>query len=568
MTKVEKNRAIHLRQLTVMVFIAVLSFLLFSCISADSNVSSDGDFTDGDYVIDGDADDLSGLISVELTPSAESGFLPQQIVDLDLDNFDGTLTLKDSVVYSGEIRPYTEAVVTLVPSTNDENYPMISGHSLPGKSVETTSESDIAEGTLHSVFSMTVIPGTYTRYIYPKDQTLAPPLISHNGLTITEDLEEVNWIEEGLLVEGYVMLSDGTPVKDINVTAYATNPWRRSSLSVTGADNGNADGDIDYEAEGGRSEDLSEGKFSFLLSDISASYSIVLKPSSNDMMYPELTISNAIVVNDGETSFNPDLELDSQGRLLLYYEEFDQTSCTVSGQVKIDNKTVSGIENTKVVFKSKLIGGGTFERFAMANENGDYSIDLLATTSEVPNSFYKVSVQTPQDSQYASLIVSNVECNEKSKALDFVLDLKPVVSGKITSSEDIPIENVEVLATKLATETDSYVYVKSVLTDSEGNYSLSIDAGLYDFLFIPPEDTSLGRSYLREVETSTDGTIDQTLYTGQPFAGKVKDAQGISVPWVYIEIYQKRFGSGTYEPVGSGSTNEKGEFNIILPQLP
>jgi len=575
MFKEESRKLNQFNKLLLIALSIFLSLAYMSCLGETDSTNVDGDYIDGD-IIDGDSDNggnsADGVVSIELVPASESGFLPQQIVNLDLATFDGLLTVNDAVTYSGEIKPYAEAVVQLIPSDNDQNWPMIAGHPLPSSSANTTNLADDDTDTLHSVFSIAVTPGKYTRYIYPKKQSEYSPVVLPDALSITEDVDETHWLEQGHMVQGYVLDSEGQPLSNVSVVAYSSNPWRRSSIAVSGSNDVIIDGDEDLEmendsldADGNMAEDLSKGLFTFYLPTEPAVYSIVLESASGETMYPVLTINNALEVNVSSVVFNQDIELTNDNKLKLYYGDFEQVPCIISGSIKTNEKTARSVSNTRIVAKSSLIGSGTFEASAETDENGNYSVEVLPTSEDVPNSFYKVSVLTPSESLYAETVVSNIECESGEVTLDFILEKRLLISGVISDYNSNLLEGVQVQATKLASDTDSNVYVKSTTTDSLGQYSIAVDAGTYDFLFVPPADSNLGRSYLHDVRTSNNGEINRTLNPGQTFRGKVVDQRNVAVPWVYVEVYHERPNSGIAEPIGSGTTNEQGEFEIILP---
>ena len=156
----------------------------------------------------------------------------------------------------------------------------------------------------------------------------------------------------------------------VSVSAYATDPWKRSSIAVSGNEEAIVDGDSDELKED--DEDLSDGKFVIYLTEESAIYTIVLESASEDAMYPKLTINNAIEVNSGNASFNQELELDRYDNLKLYYGEFNPTPCTISGNVKNNQKTeLSPAKNSLESPEFSIVihgGAGSIERENMTAE--------------------------------------------------------------------------------------------------------------------------------------------------------------------------------------------------------
>lgn len=96
---------------------------------------------------------------------------------------------------------------------------------------------------------------------------------------------------------------------------------------------------------------------------------------------------------------------------------------------------------------------------------------------------------------------------------DFQIGVEQVtvtVSGRVTDSLDVGLEGAEIQGINPEDNT----VVANALTDSTGNYSLTLEAGVYDFKVIPPPTTQFGSSVTLGKEVSDDSILDFILISG------------------------------------------------------
>lgn len=534
--------------LPLLLLLAAL-WLLGACAEQDPESATDGDSTeDGDWLPDGDDPTGSGVIGLELTPPADRGLLPQQIAGLDLETFDGSIVLRRSVTYSGEVRQPSDAPAeSLITLASGSQVATIPGRPLPNL---TATSSEALSNSDKSEFNFLALVGLYTLYAFPKAslEHLYPPIVRHDGLLIEQDRSEVLVYERGLDLRGEVVSAGGEPLPLVKVSAFSAEPWRRSSISTTGSS-------PDVEPD--------SGEFILRVSAQSATYDLVVQGSSLDPFKPKLTLPNMFVVEDGTVRvLGP---TDEDGRLIVTYGAFSGALCRMEGRVLgHDNAPVAG---ARLTF-SNAIGGGQFTATATSDENGLFGLDLLRTQEgeTARDDDYKISLVPPVEGADSAWTLSAVDCHSERVVLDdILLSRRLALTGQVRDARGATLADVTVQAWKIPESADSSVYIKTALTDGDGHYELLIDPGKYTLSFIPPSGSGLARSILRDIQTSTSAVIDQRLTTGQVFSGRVVDADGNAVPWTFIEVFRERPASGTSEAIGSGSCDDAGVFRIVIP---
>ena len=357
-----------------------------------------------------------------------------------------------------------------------------------------------------------------------------------DGLEVSERLSETITFLRGYALSGSIYDHDQQPGVGLRVQAYESSDTKyRSNIVVS--DN--------------------EGRFTDLrLPNYPGRYNIELSAGEAQPLFPTTVFKELIWVGD-RGILNPE-----NGQLNIETEQFIPEECDISGDVTgKDGQSVAGA----VLVFSGVIGGGRFERQATCDEKGHYEISLLRVRAGHPEDTYTLTVLPPVESDYAILKSETLDCGAESHVYNFELEYRSRLSGVVLSPDDEALAGVEVQASKKASQDETTVYVKSVITDTDGKYSIGIDPGTYDISFIPPVGTDYGRVSVYDIQLSSDGVLDQKLARGRVFAGKVLDADGLLAPSVYIEIYRIRPQKQSADLIGAGSTDTGGAFEIILP---
>jgi len=527
-----KKSFVFLRHLSEVLLFLVLALLMSSC---SDSTSSEGD-EDGDLDMEDESEmsEVAGYaISLELTPPASSGYPAQQVIGLNVDEFEGSFTLRRAVNYSGQIVDpdgiSTEAVINMVYS---EKNGIIPGHGLSSLTVVSSEVGDGGE----AVFSVDLLSGIYSRFVYPKNETVFPPLVLRDGLEIQDRLSETITFLRGYALGGTIFDHDQQPGVGLQVLAYeSSDSIYRSNVVVTDA----------------------EGRFTDLrLPNFPGRYDVELSASEAQPLFPTTVLKELIWVGDSGI-LDPET-----AQLNIEIEKFIPDECTISGSVKgEDGQVIAGA----VLIFSGVIGGGHFERQVTCDENGKYELSLLRVRPDHPEDTYSLTVLPPVESDYAILKSETIDCEAETHVYDFTLTRRSKLSGVVLSPDDEPLAGIEVQASKKATENETTVYVKSVVTDSEGAYRVRIDPGTYDISFIPPAGMNYARVSVYDIQLSTDGVLDQKLAQGRSFSGHVLDSDGLAAPSVYIEIYRIRPQKQSADLIGAGTTDTSGAFEIMLP---
>ncbi|RJO72612.1 MAG: hypothetical protein C4523_02945 [Myxococcales bacterium] len=536
---------IHCRLGGLLARIVLAGALIFSGCANDS-LASNADFTptpDGDAEADGEMEgDASGRVAIELIPPADTGYLTQQLLIDNLADFDGRIVLRRAYSYTGEVQgPDGKAAEASLSFALADREEVIPSHPL-ARTIVATSEPQGRDGKAE--FVARLLPGVYTAYVFPRDEKLAPPIVLHDELEIVEDSFRIFRFEDGIAVNGILSYADGLPVKDARVSAYDSEVYKRSSVALTNH----------------------LGQFTLLFSRLDGIYDVVVEASEYNPFVPRLATSKAARVIGGQLIWlNP---VDDEDNLLLQFQAYSQATCLLSGIVY--GETPEGgdpqpVASAKLSFSATKIGGGSFGATAVADEAGRYSVELIRTELDVAADNYQVRVQPPVESDSASAQEFGLECSSETAGRNFQLPARIAVAGAVTDDSGEPISGVEVQAHRRPADPEAIAYVKSVFTDEEGLFRLTIDAGLHDFVFLPPAGSDLARAALRDIETTTGGTVDQTLHAGKRFIGEVVDPDGNPMPWVYLEIYRLRPSSGTAESIGWGASDESGQFQVMIP---
>lgn len=528
----------------LMIVIVLAGLFNSGCVLDDSPVMERGGDEDGDFDWSGSG---SGRLGIMVTPPTESGFSIQQSV-LDMDEFDGTVTLKDSVMFSGEVQEPdprdpskfipTEATITLVPGADIAVLP---GHPPPNVNVQTNA---LAQGVDKTTFSASLLRGVYSLYVFPQDDSSAPPIVYHESFNVQDDLFKILRFEEGLVVDGLVIDEEGGAIRNAKVVAYDPEVWKRSNVALT--DN--------------------KGRFELKLSVATGAYTVKVTGSEENPLFPKLEMEDAIRVSGDKVSrIEP---ANAYGQLEVVYGVFSRTGCSLSGRILGEPSGERGsepVEGATLTF-SALIGGGTFTTTTVTDEEGRYSVELIRTSMKDSSDDYGLSIRPPVESSSQSMRVFDIECPFPTLGdQDFELEKRLLLSGTVTDMNDEALSGVEVQAKKKATDQDPSTTAKTALTGPNGLYRMALDPGIYDLVFIPPHSSGLGREILTDIQTSTDGTINQKLLPGERFAGIVTDEEGVPAPWSYIEVLRFRPATETVELIGVSASDEEGFFEIVLP---
>jgi hypothetical protein len=101
----------------------------------------------------------------------------------------------------------------------------------------------------------------------------------------------------------------------------------------------------------------------------------------------------------------------------------------------------------------------------------------------------------------------------------------------------------------------------SAITDSGGNYSMSLPSGTYDFDFVPKPGSGFTSASQDDVEVSGATTVNQTLSQGNQISGTVTNA-GTSDPVPNVEVHAFNKSTGAF---GFAITGANGTYSLRVP---
>jgi protocatechuate 3,4-dioxygenase beta subunit len=126
------------------------------------------------------------------------------------------------------------------------------------------------------------------------------------------------------------------------------------------------------------------------------------------------------------------------------------------------------------------------------------------------------------------------------------------ITSTVDDSNGNPVQNVQVYATATGTNTVEY---GPVTTASDGMYDLPVDAGTYDFYFVPPNGDGLGQIVDSNVAVTGNQTIDEQFSpAAYTVSGTVTDQNGN--PLQAVEVSMGDSGA---------TTDSNGQYSFLVP---
>lgn len=228
------------------------------------------------------------------------------------------------------------------------------------------------------------------------------------------------------------------------------------------------------------------------------------------------------------------------------------------------------VANTPIFFSGE-VGDGTLTQTTITDRNGNFTIDIPPsmtnyTARATPPATLPGSPAPHAITAWTDLQVA-FDINEEVSFHDLRVRPKSTFSGRATSPDGaIGLNGASVQLTPVAGQIDARPY--SVIADSEGRFELLIDPGIYDIVMIPPPTSGYARAIQRRVTLQALNNASLTLPASRPnlARGLVIDADNQPTPNILVEIFRLEEGQDAFL-IGSGLTDEKGEYRIFVPAL-
>lgn len=218
----------------------------------------------------------------------------------------------------------------------------------------------------------------------------------------------------------------------------------------------------------------------------------------------------------------------------------------------------------------------TYERSATTDAAGKVVLPLFPSPDK-KNLSYRVTVISPSTSPHASRVISAFEVGPSDGGVlaDIVLQRRYRYSGRVVTAEGQPVPGATIEARGVDDGTVSksdglQPATTSAISGSEGQFSLYVEQGIYDFSVRPPRGAGLPGICV--TAKRIDGDLHNlTFRISQPsvLAGTVVDERGNPVDGVRVEAYQpanQKALNRTSEVHASDISSGGGAFQLLLPR--
>ena len=261
-----------------------------------------------------------------------------------------------------------------------------------------------------------------------------------------------------------------------------------------------------------------------------------------------------VSVTAGNNTLNINFVLDSGG--------------SISGNVlDADNKPVAGIN-----INAEDFDGNFHVNSAKTNLDGNYAI------SGLPTGTYKVGIDTfgtdfvPQfynNTVWDTATPVKVNTPGDTPGINFILQKGNFIRGKVTKDDNTTIAGISIDAVNA----ESGQWVNSGISDSKGNYFITVAPGSYKVnvstsgtKFLPEfynNATTFENATVVTVAAGKDAlNIDFTLSTGNIIKGKITGRDNNPIKGLFVNLMD----SSTREWVNGSETDRNGEYSIsVLP---
>lgn len=494
----------------------------------DDGVCADGTVCAFGACVDAN-DPRLAAVDLEIQPVATSGLPTQPVFDIDAASAGGArieVVLENGITMGGTV---TNQGGTPVPAQLQARPPS----SIPGRLRLATAATDE-----RGAFTMTVLDdgGDYDLSVLPDDRDYPPREL--DGVSPDDDLTPIVLDEQGLTafvhLQGRVIAGVGVQAEPIEALELRVlvDGRRVSTLATT-------DGD---------------GFFDLVLRDaIPPGATLEVQPATEEHTAPSLSIPLDAAAASGATIDLGDLSL---GPTI--------TAGRVSGVV-VDERGAP-VRGATVTFRG-LIGGGTYARSDIADDDGVFGVSLLPGD-------YTLAI-TAEPTSRAGLLVQDVSIPANGVAgLSIVVPDRVPVDVVVTTNDGVAMAAGSVTFQRVG---DVFGIAEPVLTgvqpsftvtaDVDGRVELSVDQGRYRVNIQPPRGT--GAPSFSTLVT-VDGGLDRSfvLPPQNVLAGRVVDDGGSAAPGAFVRVFSKLTDEqGRAIFLGEAVCADDGTFAVSVPDL-
>jgi hypothetical protein len=216
-----------------------------------------------------------------------------------------------------------------------------------------------------------------------------------------------------------------------------------------------------------------------------------------------------------------------------------------------------------------------FRQSTTTGANGNANVSLIPGVNQTPR-LYDVSVVPPPGSLYASKCVPQQPVLGGGDTATIALDLRPVVSGTVSSVKGTPLAGVTVTAirnpmlAKVCSVTGPTEF--STTTGDTGSFSLPLDPGSYQLDFVPAPGSPAPR--ISEFKVPVTANLSHPVQLPEPYVieGDVLDAVAMPLQNATIRIFKPlcdKTEGCTLSPILRAETrsDDQGHFRAIVALL-
>ncbi len=411
-------------------------------------------------------------------------------------------------------------------------------------------------------YQVRLVPGTYEVEIEPTSGPAPQLYYPLRALVEVDDNGGVVWHDfsyeaDTHLLSSVVIGPDGAPIGGVRVYAYEIEGERRiSNVAVT---------------QCGAPDDPESGcgRFTLALPPDTGTFQLRLRGSDSQPLLPNM--------NFPEISFDG-LDRDADGRIEV--DEMRQISFPALPDPVVLDTVVEGVNRQGEV---RPLAGATLD--FRSQDMPDYNIRFEATATTDENgrivaqgglrgpegqgiwlrpAAYQVTITPPATGEFASATVEitvSPDDGEIQSREPLAVGSRRLLEGTVTSPDGLAVPQVRVEAT--GSEGSSFV----TTTDELGRFSLFVDPGTYDLLFVPPEQSLLAWTWSHGQPLFEDVELDMEVGWGTPVSGVVsRQTTQEPVPNALVESFLVR--SDDEERLirfGRIRTDEQGYFTVLIP---
>ena len=174
---------------------------------------------------------------------------------------------------------------------------------------------------------------------------------------------------------------------------------------------------------------------------------------------------------------------------------------------------------------------------------------------------YDVTFAPPPGTRLLGKRFNGIDLRSGGMLLDVVLGTGLVLSGRVTDvTVGTPVVGVDVDVDRV---NGNRIFTPDDKTNLAGDYRVVVPAGLYRVRFDPPPGGRLRGIQIDSVSIAGDTIVDMTLPQGVLLSGRVRDALGVDLQSVEVDLRDANKGTKIF--VSNNETDVGGNYSVAVP---